>query len=552
MARVDRRRLVLGASFALAAVLLVLRFMRAASPPPAPVASPAMPAACVTVVEVPLPPEPAPSVIADDDPPGPGDDDAAAPLPDLSVSDHGHGEFYVVKHSVHDPPLSVEALEHARTIHFLEVEVGRWIRPLVVDRPALREVSFSSTTHTNAAIRAMRGATVERVSLARADVDDAALGALARLPRLTWLRLCSVRVTDAGVARLAGVASLESLDVCGDLVLDGSGVARLTHLRGLSVRGVSWSAEAYGRAATAPALERLDVDDRAFGRAHLAALAPAHLRRLAISRSALGDDDLAALDSLASRATLKDLTLCDDAIAACAITDAGLARVAKLPALEGLVVMNANGVTDAGVASIAALPAVRRLNLRFAPVTDAGARTLATMRRLESLDLWHTQITDAGLEAIADLPELRELSVGYTRATNAGARSVARLTKLEVLYGSLVFGDDGVRALAPLHALRELYLVSSDITARGFEAIATHDALETLHVGCGKVRGRDVAPLARLTKLTALYLDCSDLDDEAVPFLSRMKQLEHLNVVPTSMTDAGRRRLFAALPGAHR
>jgi hypothetical protein len=543
----DRRRLLLGAAFVLSAGWLVLRCVRAAPPTAAPVASPALPAGSVTVVEVPLPAESAPSVIADDEPPSAADDDAGAPLPDLSVSDHGHGELYVTAHSAYDPPLSLDAVAHARVIHFLKVDVGRWIRPLVVDRPALHEVTFTDTTHTNAAIRAMRGASVERVSLAHADVDDTGLGALVRLPSLARLRLCSVRVTDAGVARLASLAALQSLEVCGDVVLDGSGVARLPQLRGLSVRGASWAPEAYGRAARAPALERLDVDDRSFGRPHLAALAPAHLRRLAISRSALHDDDLDALDA---RATLTALTLCDDAIAQCAITDAGLARVAKLPALEELVVVNAKGVTDAGMTRVAALPALRTLNARFAAVTDAGARTLATKGRLESLDLWGTQITDAGLEAIADLQELRELSVGYTRATNAGARSVARLPKLEVLYGSLVFGDDGVRALGPLHALRELHLVSSDITARGFEAIATHEGLERLDVGCGKVRGRDVAPLVRLTKLKELYLDCQGLDDEAIPFLSRLTQLEHLNVVPTSMSDAGRKRLYAALPGA--
>ena len=112
------------------------------------------------------------------------------------------------------------------------------------------------------------------------------------------------------------------------------------------------------------------------------------------------------------------------------VTDARLAHLAGLTALETLI-LDFTDVTDAGLAYlITGLPALTRLGLTYSEVADAGLVHLTGLTALKELRLDETQVTDAGLAHLTGLTALKDLSLDNTQITDAG---VVHLTGLPAL-----------------------------------------------------------------------------------------------------------------------
>jgi internalin A len=104
--------------------------------------------------------------------------------------------------------------------------------------------------------------------------------------------------------------------------------------------------------------------------------------------------------------------------------------------------------------------------------------------------LWFVTVTDAGLEPIASLKRLEELNLGGTKIT-----------------------DLGLAKLKGLIELRSLDLSRTQVTGKGLEN------------------------LAGLSKLTSLSLwKASRIGDDALPYLSALKNLKFLDVTETKIT----------------
>lgn len=110
----------------------------------------------------------------------------------------------------------------------------------------------------------------------------------------------------------------------------------------------------------------------------------------------------AQLEELAGLEKLKRINLADSAI-----TDEGLALIAKhAPQLE-LLRLGSPNITDAGMSHVAEMKKLRFLHLINVPITDAGLKPLATMSWLESFYLDGGKATDEGLsELILAVPKL--------------------------------------------------------------------------------------------------------------------------------------------------
>jgi uncharacterized membrane protein/mono/diheme cytochrome c family protein len=111
--------------------------------------------------------------------------------------------------------------------------------------------------------------------------------------------------------------------------------------------------------------------------------------------ASVGDEQLAALGPLAPK--LVQLNL-----AHTAVTDDGLAHVAKLTALEQLN-LSGTALGDAGVAHLAPLAKLEVLNLYATNVTDRALAQIAALPSLKRVYLWQTQVSDAGAAALATL-----------------------------------------------------------------------------------------------------------------------------------------------------
>jgi hypothetical protein len=210
------------------------------------------------------------------------------------------------------------------------LEVPGTIRPVLTESEALVELRVLGARITYDEKDPARP--VLKVNLYGTAIKDADLAHLESLTALRELRLLGcTRLTDAGLARVAGLKSLRVLDLGRTRVSDEG----LKHLKGLT------------------ALEELDLSDtrvRGPGLVHLKGLTA--LRRL----------DLAGTD----------------------LSGGGLEHLAGLTRLEDVNLYFSNA-GDAGLAHLKGLPRLRELNVRGTQVSQAAIFELRTA--LPRLDL---------------------------------------------------------------------------------------------------------------------------------------------------------------------
>jgi len=202
------------------------------------------------------------------------------------------------------------------------------------------------------------------------------------MSKLTSLGLLEVGITDAGLERLAGLGRLRVLDLRGCAQVGNPGLKRLGPLKNLKV--------------------------------------------LRLGGSSIDDDSLGVLGQFGS---LESLTI-DEA----AVTDAGLARLARLP-LQELNLSRCYGVTDGGFQDIKRLAALRQLSLRGIPLSGTGLAQLGGMGKLAVLRLNETGVDDDALRRLAalNLKNLARLEFRQTLITDAAVEHLRKLTGLRNL-----------------------------------------------------------------------------------------------------------------------
>ena len=117
------------------------------------------------------------------------------------------------------------------------------------------------------------------------------------------------------------------------------------------------------------------------------------------------------------------------------ITDAGMAHLNRLSALDLLCLQEAAGkmnLTDACLTHIAMMPRLRSLAL-YVNFSDAGLGHLQNLGRLQWLELDSTKITDSGLVHLQDLDSLDTLVISNAKITDDGLLHLRRLVRLKYL-----------------------------------------------------------------------------------------------------------------------
>jgi Leucine-rich repeat (LRR) protein len=209
-----------------------------------------------------------------------------------------------------------------------------------------------------AAARLSELASLEKVTLAGADVGDATLANLAGSKNLTALYLADTSVTDRGLILLAALTKLERLDLTRTRV-KGPGleaVAKLPALRNLWLDGTSLNADAPTKLSASPSLVYLSLKS-----------------------TGVRGESLASLE--------------------------------KIKTLESLW-LDENQLTDADVGYLSeARQLTNTLSLYGAPVTDASVEDLGKFSSLKTLILEQTRITPEGLAMLQRI--LKETRILY-------------------------------------------------------------------------------------------------------------------------------------------
>jgi len=199
-------------------------------------------------------------------------------------------------------------------------------------------------------------------------LTDAEMAEIAKLPVLREMEIVADRFTDAGLASLGNMRTLQVLHLEGTPMMTDEGLrslAKSTSLRHLRLSG--------------PFTDK-------------------------------------SLAYLAAMPSLKVLWL-----EAPKVTEEGLRLLAQSKSLERLCMPWIDTITDRGVMHLKAMPRLMALGIGNAGKSDAGLARLASLTNLEVLAIkGGASLTDNGLKPLAGMPKLRALEIYHSRITEQG------------------------------------------------------------------------------------------------------------------------------------
>lgn len=323
------------------------------------------------------------------------------------------------------------------------------------------------------------------------------------------------QITDAMVAELATVGSLESLKLDGSRAVTDEGIrhlARLPNLRHLDLQGTSITDAGLGALRELPALERLSLAWSAVtdaGMHHLADLT--RLQEVNLQGTRTGDG---ALRALAGKDDLKDFRSGNN------VTDAGLAALQDFP-----VYRTWRGGEE--VMSLTSYDAQPNYLLLRGPFTDRGMAELTGLDGLYALNLDASElrITAAGMAPLVPLAHLGWISVD---ATDAHMPYLAAMPRLRFLgCQDTVAGDEGFVALSKSQSVAYIWgRRCHNLRTRGFSAMAAMPALRSLSVSCLNVGDEGIAKLPSFPALKEIMP--MDVPDAGYRHIGRCTSLESL------------------------
>jgi len=255
---------------------------------------------------------------------------------------------------------------------------------------------------------------------------------LASLSELTEINLTATAITDAGLLNLRDARSLQRILLC-RVPIRGPGLAHLAEL---------------------PQLRSLELDGYPqftnAGMPHLRQLTNLNHLSLCLNFDEINDTGLAHLEALTN---LERLELMQTNVSGTGFTR--LKGLTKLKSLD----LRYVPITNQGLAAIAALPSLENLNLEGGneggkKFTNAGLAAFRGNTTLRSLSLVGTEITDAAVPDLATLTGLKTLHLRKSKVTAAGTEALEQALPNCVIDGerrkklvSKPVGDDGFVSL---------------------------------------------------------------------------------------------------------
>jgi len=368
------------------------------------------------------------------------------------------------------------------------------------------------------------------LTLTSTGITDEGLEHLRSLRSLRALELTQSSVGSRGLAVLMDLPALEYLDLNTGLTDAGlKQVAQLSNLRWLRiVTGNIWG-PGLAELANLPRLERLCL----------------------LGESGLTDQHIRHMEGLTQ---LKGLTLwssgCDT------LTDASLASIGKLKNLEELYfIMTSPRFTSEGVARLKDLKNLKKVDFALAWLSPEGSkggdqviRHLAALPNLESIK-GISFLSAEGMKTLTAFRNLKCLGValkdrrqGYYGPT--GLSHLAGLGSLEELHiNSESLSEADIACLEPLGRLRDLLILSRNVTDRGLASIGKLKQLESLHLSCSVTRS-GLNQLNGLSNLQYLKVVAwgnaakTDPADELMLDLSGLKKMKDLTLSGLSLQDS--------------
>jgi internalin A len=153
-------------------------------------------------------------------------------------------------------------------------------------------------------------------------------------------------------------------------------------------------------------------------------------------------------------------------------------------------------------------------------------------------------ITDAGFEHVAECKKLQRVvlsSLHPLQVTDDCLRSLVGLTDLRVFQcGETPFTDAGIRHLAPVASLEELWLdFNSHLSDRCLETVGGLTKLRVLRFHGAPITDAGIGKIKGLVNLEDLQLGKAQVSDAALATIGTFTKLKTLDLQHTRVTDAG-------------
>ena len=219
------------------------------------------------------------------------------------------------------------------------------------------------------------------------------------------------------------------------------------------------------------------------------------------------------------------------------LTDEGLLLLAHMPQLLHLNLNEYPGgrLTDGGLGALRHLPSLRTFEMTWQRgITDAGVANLRFCDHLECVDLMGSPTGDGALEALQGKPKLRIVKSGRL-VTDAGLRFLQNFARLKEWHG------DATSTTHEAAGTAAHLLIDGPFTNKGLAALAGLNGVADLdlfwHVT--SITSDGFAHLVDLPNLGSLGADGQLSDDLAMRHIAAMPRLRRLRAQESVATDEG-------------
>ncbi len=407
---------------------------------------------------------------------------------------------------------------------------------ILCDENQLQQATIQRLRRFGARITKKDGKVTE-ILLANSLITDAAMAGIESIDSLESLTVFGcVNVTDVTFARLKKLPHLKVLNIAPSNITD----AGVEHLKGLKDL---WFLSLNGTKVTDAGLKHL-IDN-------------SKIRVLYLNGTKITDEGLVFLEQM------QDMQSLD--LGETAVTDAGLAHLGHLSKLNQLH-LSGSAVTDAGMEYVSRLSNIISLRLSNTSISDAGLIHLAKLTKIQDLQVLNTKVTQKGIDALKRaLPKvtIRQEKLAATPAVDysefgkasglmrwATSANVAnnvevklddegRVTSVDMGGGEIT--DKGMSHLKDLKDVERLTLsYTYGCTAESLQHVQQMTQVKYLRLWGNYNFSDGVGYLRRMTNVETLYLHKIRVTDENMKFLTDMKGCKFLQMTlnPT-VTDAG-------------
>jgi Leucine-rich repeat (LRR) protein len=343
-------------------------------------------------------------------------------------------------------------------------------------------------------------------------INDDDLVHFRSLPDVTELGLYEVPLTDKGIQHLSGLQKLQRLKL-GNSKFTDAGLKIIGQLKNLEVFELGECENVTGA-----------------GLMHLKELTK--MRELSLFYVEPGPGDLAFANDMLNLEAFHFVSNDD------APNESDLQVLGRLTKLSVLNLSGAGLLNNNTISHLSNLKSLTDLNLDYTSISDRAMQTVKEFTRLERLHLRGTRVDDLGMRSLAGMENLRELHLSGSKVGSRGISALADCPNLtELFLDSPETTDRHLAGLKDLKQLKKLYLsgdydytrkrsIPTRITLRGIQTLSVLEQLEQLHIK-----------------------DNPQINDLAVPYLSKLKNLYVLKLEGTSITPQGGRKIADEIEG---